>query len=88
MACNHRMAHCFGAVMALSSHGFGECCGGKAKPMQVHSCTVWGLKAPAVTVEVNLANGLPQFALVGLADTEVREARERVLSAFWRPANK
>ena len=42
---------------------------------QVHSCTVWGLKAPAVTVEVHLANGLPQFALVGLADTEVREAR-------------
>ena len=56
--------------------------------MQVHSCTVWGLKAPAVTVEVHLANGLPQFALVGLADTEVREASERVLSAFWRPANK
>ena len=60
---------------------------------QVHSCTVWGLKAPAVTVEVHLANGLPQFALVGLADTEVREARERVRSAILNsglefPSNK
>ena len=60
---------------------------------QVHSCTVWGLRAPAVTVEVHLANGLPQFALVGLADTEVREARERVRSAILNsglafPSNK
>ena len=31
----------------------------------------------AVTVEVHLANGLPSFTLVGLADTEVKEARER-----------
>jgi magnesium chelatase family protein len=29
-----------------------------------------------------LANGLPSFSLVGLADTEVREARERVRSAI------
>jgi magnesium chelatase family protein len=30
---------------------------------------------------VHLANGLPNFMLVGLADTEVKEARERVRSA-------
>ena len=41
-----------------------------------------GLSAPAVTVEVHLANGLPSFTLVGLADTEVKEARERVRSAI------
>jgi hypothetical protein len=29
-----------------------------------------------------MANGLPNFSLVGLADTEVREARERVRSAI------
>jgi DNA integrity scanning protein DisA with diadenylate cyclase activity len=40
-----------------------------------------GLQAPAVTVEVHLANGLPSFTLVGLADTEVKEARERVRAA-------
>ena len=49
---------------------------------QVHSCAVVGMKAPRVTVEVHMANGLPSFTLVGLADTEVREARERVRSAI------
>lgn len=41
-----------------------------------------GLHAAAVTVEVHLANGLPSFTLVGLADTEVKESRERVRSAL------
>lgn len=41
-----------------------------------------GLDAPAVQVEVHLANGLPAFTLVGLADTEVKEARERVRAAL------
>ncbi len=52
-----------------------------------------GLEAPAVHVEVQLANGLPSFTLVGLADTEVKEARERVRAAlqqsgFAFPHNK
>ncbi|NMG00210.1 YifB family Mg chelatase-like AAA ATPase [Aromatoleum toluolicum] len=41
-----------------------------------------GMGAPEVTVEVHLANGLPAFNLVGLPDTEVREARERVRAAI------
>lgn len=41
-----------------------------------------GIDAPAVQVEVHLANGLPSFTLVGLADTEVKEARERVRAAL------
>ncbi|MBP6676411.1 MAG: YifB family Mg chelatase-like AAA ATPase [Vitreoscilla sp.] len=41
-----------------------------------------GLRAPEVQVEVHLANGLPSFTLVGLADTEVKEARERVRAAL------
>lgn len=48
----------------------------------VHSRALDGLKAPEVTVEVHLANGLPSFTLVGLADTEVKEARERVRAAL------
>ncbi|MDE2275113.1 MAG: ATP-dependent protease, partial [Burkholderiales bacterium] len=52
-----------------------------------------GLQAPAVHVEVQLANGLPSFTLVGLADTEVKESRERVRAAlqqsgFAFPHNK
>jgi magnesium chelatase family protein len=48
----------------------------------VHSRALDGLAAPAVQVEVHLANGLPSFTLVGLADTEVKEARERVRAAL------
>jgi magnesium chelatase family protein len=52
-----------------------------------------GLDAPAVQVEVHLANGLPSFTLVGLADTEVKKSRERVRAAltnsgFAFPTNK
>ncbi|WP_425257210.1 YifB family Mg chelatase-like AAA ATPase [Rubrivivax sp. RP6-9] len=51
------------------------------------------LDAPEVHVEVQLANGLPSFMLVGLADTEVKESRERVRAAlqqsgFAFPHNK
>jgi magnesium chelatase family protein len=48
----------------------------------VQSRALLGLEAPAVTVEVHLTNGLPSFTLVGLADVEVKEARERVRSAI------
>ena len=48
----------------------------------VHSRALLGLQAPEVTVEVHLANGLPSFTLVGLADTEVKESRERVRAAL------
>lgn len=41
-----------------------------------------GMQAPEVRVEVHLANGLPAFALVGLPETEVREARDRVRAAL------
>ena len=48
----------------------------------VQSHALVGLQATAVTVEVHLANGLPSFTLVGLADVEVKEARERVRCAL------
>jgi magnesium chelatase family protein len=52
-----------------------------------------GIAAPPVQVEVHLANGLPSFTLVGLADTEVKESRERVRAALAQsglafPSNK
>jgi len=59
----------------------------------VMSRSLIGLDAPPVHVEVQLANGLPSFTLVGLADTEVKESRERVRAAlqqsgFAFPHNK
>lgn len=48
----------------------------------IQSRALQGLNTTAVTVEVHLANGLPSFTLVGLADVEVKEARERVRSAI------
>ena len=41
-----------------------------------------GLAAPEVHVEAHLANGLPSFTLVGLPETEVKEARDRVRAAI------
>jgi len=48
----------------------------------LHSRALAGLHAPEVTVEVHLANGLPSFTIVGLPDTEVKEARDRVRAAL------
>jgi magnesium chelatase family protein len=43
--------------------------------------TIEGLHARAVNVEVDIRPGLPAFAIVGLADASVREARDRVHAA-------
>jgi magnesium chelatase family protein len=49
---------------------------------RVHSRAAFGIDAPAVMVEAHMAGGLPSFVLVGLAETAVREARERVRGAL------
>ncbi|MEO8751116.1 MAG: YifB family Mg chelatase-like AAA ATPase [Casimicrobiaceae bacterium] len=59
----------------------------------LHSRALAGVTAPRVTVEVHIAGGLPGIHLVGLPDTEVREARDRVRAAmqnaqFEFPARK
>lgn len=41
-----------------------------------------GIEAPLVTIEVHLSNGLPRTHIVGLAETAVRESKERVRSAL------
>lgn len=48
----------------------------------VHSRALEGIQAPPVTVEVHLSSGLPSLTLVGLPDTEVKEARDRVRAAL------
>ena len=42
----------------------------------------FGLDAPLVRVEVHCGGGLPQFFIVGLPETAVRESRERVRAAL------
>ena len=48
----------------------------------VHSRGLDGLSAPAVAVEVYISGGLPRVTLVGLPDTEVKEAGDRVRAAL------
>ena len=48
----------------------------------VHSRAQDGVAAPSVTVEVHLSGGLPGTSIVGLAETAVKEARDRVRVAI------
>ena len=50
-------------------------------PAKVFSGALIGLEGELVEVEVDLLPGLPVFNIVGLPDTAVQEARERVRSA-------
>ena len=49
---------------------------------RTRSCVVVGLEGSIVEVEVDIAPGLPAFTIVGLPDTAVQEARERVRAAI------
>lgn len=49
---------------------------------RVRSCAVVGLEGSIVEVEVDISSGLPAFTVVGLPDTAVQEARERVRAAI------
>ncbi len=49
---------------------------------KVLSCAVVGLDGAIVEVEVDISPGLPTFTIVGLPDTAVQEAKERVRAAI------
>src|SRR3989337_130051 len=49
---------------------------------KVNTCAVVGLDGRLVEVEVDIASGLPAFTIVGLPDTAVQEAKERVRAAI------
>lgn len=48
---------------------------------KVNTCVLQGLNAKIIDVESDLSNGLPQFNIVGLADTAIKESKERVRTA-------
>lgn len=47
----------------------------------VRTMSVTGIRGNVITVECYISNGLPAFDIVGLPDTAVKEARERVRAA-------
>jgi len=49
---------------------------------KIISCAIVGLEGAIVEVEVDISAGLPSFTVVGLPDTAVQEARERVRAAI------
>lgn len=49
---------------------------------KVHTCAIIGLDGALVEVEVDIGHGLPSFTIVGLPDTAVNEAKERVRAAI------
>lgn len=49
---------------------------------QVRTYSLFGLEAQPITVEVDVSQGLPFYAVVGLPDKAVEESRERVRAAL------
>ncbi len=48
----------------------------------VYSRAQNGMQAQAITIEVNIANGMPAFTVVGLPEASVRESKDRVRGAI------
>lgn len=49
---------------------------------RVLSAAICGIESRIVSVEADVADGLPQFSMVGYLSTQVREAQERVRTAI------
>lgn len=49
---------------------------------RINSLGVYALNGFSVSVEADISGGLPQFTIVGLPDSAVREATDRVRSAL------
>ena len=47
----------------------------------IRSCGIVGIQGQSVLCQCDLSGGLPQFEIVGLPDTSVRESRDRVRAA-------
>lgn len=50
--------------------------------VKVFSMSVIGMESYPVSVEVDVSDGLPQFATVGLPDASVKESRDRIKAAI------
>ena len=50
-------------------------------PARVKTASILGLEAHLIEVEADISSGLPNFFIVGLPDTAIQEAKERIRSA-------
>ena len=50
--------------------------------VNIKSATNIGIDSLIINVEVDITTGIPSFAIVGLADAAVKEAKERVRAAI------
>ncbi len=48
----------------------------------ITSCAIFGIEAIPVSVEADVASGIPRCTIVGLPDTSVRESKDRIRSAI------
>ena len=48
----------------------------------INSASLAGIKALPIEVEVDVARGLPNFVVVGLADSAIKESKERIRAAI------
>ena len=49
---------------------------------ETKSIALQGLKGYLISIQIDISNGLPDFQIVGLPDTSVKEAKERVKTAI------
>lgn len=70
------------APFAGDTEGWNIACRGAMNLAVIRTRAQVGVSAPLVHAEVHLAGGLPQFNIVGLPDSAVREARDRVRAAI------
>ena len=54
----------------------------KITPMNVYSFSPFGYEGAIVSIETDLRRGIPAVDIIGIADSQVKETRERVIAAF------
>ena len=54
----------------------------KITPMNVYSFSPFGYEGAIVNIETDLRRGIPAVDIIGIADSQVKETRERVRAAF------
>lgn len=49
---------------------------------KIHSATINGLDCSDITVEIDISGSWPGFQIIGLPDTSIQEAKERIRTSF------